>query len=605
VDNPSPTPTLAPFDPALLAQMASAMFGALPGATPGVQAPANVAPPGSPLASPAGFHAGVPGTPVPQGTMPGQNLIPAAPSPVLSLANRAPSLMPAAPAGNGVPDKLHSAIPAYEPRLGSALTGVAPYYFLDHGHGHPTALAADPLDALVAPAVPRLAPASPPAPTAAPASVTSDTPRFYFVELAPAPAPAQADRTRHPGFDVHAVRRDFPTLRERINGHPLAWLDNAATTHKPQAVIDRIAQFYAHENSNIHRAAHTMAGRATDAYEGARQTVRRFINAPEVDEVIFVRGTTEAINLVAKSWGWQHIGAGDEIIVSHLEHHANIVPWQQLAACKGAHLRVIPVDDSGQVRLDEFGKMLNSRTRLVAVTQVSNALGTVSPVQQIAAMARRAGARVLVDGAQSISHMRIDVQALDADFFVFSGHKVFGPTGIGVLWGKREVLEDMPPWQGGGNMIADVTFEKTVFQPIPNKFEAGTGNIADAVGLGAALDYVNRVGIENIARYEHDLLEYGMHELAGIKGVRLIGTAAHKASVMSFVLAGYDTGQVGSALNDEGIAVRTGHHCAQPVLRRFGVETSVRPSLAFYNTFEEIDRLVKVVRNLAGRGRAV
>jgi cysteine desulfurase/selenocysteine lyase len=573
----------------LLAQMASVLYGALPGATPGVrpvpplgtQAPANVAPPGSPLASPAGFNAGVPGTPVPQGTMPGQNLIPAAPSPVLSLANRAPSLLPAAPGGNGVPDKLHGAIPAYEPRMGSALTGMAPYYFLDHGHGHPTAPAADPLDAL-----------------AAPAPAAADTPHFYFVELQPAPA----DRARHPGFDVHAVRRDFPTLRERINGHPLAWLDNAATTHKPQAVIDRIAQFYAHENSNIHRAAHTMAGRATDAYEGARETVRRFINAPEAEEVIFVRGTTEAINLVAKSWGWQHIGAGDEIIVSHLEHHANIVPWQQLAACKGAHLRVIPVDDSGQVRLDEFGKMLSDRTRLVAVTQVSNALGTVSPVQEIAAMARRAGARVLVDGAQSISHMRIDVQALDADFFVFSGHKVFGPTGIGVLWGKREVLEDMPPWQGGGNMIADVTFEKTVFQPIPNKFEAGTGNIADAVGLGAALDYVNRVGIENIARYEHDLLEYGMHELAGIKGVRLIGTAAHKASVMSFVLAGYDTGQVGSALNDEGIAVRTGHHCAQPILRHFGVETSVRPSLAFYNTFEEIDRLVKVVKNLAGRG---
>jgi cysteine desulfurase/selenocysteine lyase len=368
-------------------------------------------------------------------------------------------------------------------------------------------------------------------------------------------------------------------------------------------VIDRLAQFYAHENSNIHRAAHVMAGRATDAYEGGRESVRRFINAPEVDEVIFVRGATEAINLVAKSWGIQHVRQGDEIIVSHLEHHANIVPWQQLAACTGARLRVIPVDDSGQVLLDEFGKLLNDRTRLVAVTQVSNALGTVTPVQQIVAMAKGVGARVLVDGAQSVSHMRTDVQALGADFFVFSGHKVFGPTGIGVLWGKREVLEDMPPWQGGGNMIADVTFEKTAYQGIPNKFEAGTGNIADAVGLGAALDYVSRIGIDNIARYEHELLAYGMCELASIPGLRLVGTAQEKASVMSFVLAGYTTAEVGEALNEQGIAVRTGHHCAQPILRRFGVEATVRPSLAFYNTEEEIDQLVKVVRCLAGRRR--
>jgi cysteine desulfurase/selenocysteine lyase len=634
----SSTPTPAadlmapPFDPTVLAQMASAMFGALPGAAApaGVQAPANMAPPGSPLASPAGFSPGMPGTPLPQGRIPGANLVPAAPGTVLSLGNRAPSLLPSAPAGNGVPDTLYSAVPAYEPRMGGALLGVpqaapphaSPYYFLDAGHGHPAAgpepaRAAfnplDPLNALVAAAVQpaRSAPTS--VPTNAPAS---GTPQYYFVDAVVLPGghvtPAKpgphgqaphADRDRHAVFDVHAVRRDFPTLQERINGHQLVWFDNAATTHKPQAVIDRIARFYAEENSNIHRAAHTLAGRATDAYEGARETVRRFINAPEVDEVIFLRGTTEAINLVAKSWGWQHIGAGDEIIVSHLEHHANIVPWQQLAAAKGAHLRVIPVDNSGQVLLDEFSKLLNDRTRLVAVTQVSNALGTVAPVKEIAALARRAGARVLVDGAQSVSHMPIDVQDIGADFFVFSGHKVFGPTGIGALWGKRDVLEDMPPWQGGGNMIADVTFEKTVFQQIPNKFEAGTGNIADAVGLGAALDYVSRVGIHNIARYEHELLAYGMRELGAIQGVRLIGTAADKASVMSFVLAGYETGEVGEALNDVGIAVRTGHHCAQPILRRFGVETSVRPSLAFYNTFDEIDRLVQVVRKLAGRGR--
>jgi cysteine desulfurase/selenocysteine lyase len=580
---PSP---LSPLDPALLAQLASAMYGTLSMPPPGTQAPGNMAPPGSPLASPAGLGPGVPGAGVPDlgapdrpmspGRIPGANLMPASPTQALTPVNRAPAMLPSAPAGNGVPDKLFSAVPAYEPRMGGALLGVAPLG--------------------VAPA--------------------STTPHFYFLDevaagsrphSAGAGAIADAPYAHAPaaGIDVHAVRRDFPTLGERINGHQLVWFDNAATTHKPQAVIDRIAHFYAHENSNIHRAAHTLAARATDAYEGARESVRRFINAPEVEEVVFVRGATEAINLVAGSWGEKHIREGDEIIVSHLEHHANIVPWQQLALRKGARLRVIPVDDSGQVLLDEFGKLLNERTRLVAVTQVSNALGTVTPIKEIAAMAHRAGACVLVDGAQGVSHMRTDVQDLDADFFVFSGHKVFGPTGIGALWGKRKVLEDMPPWQCGGNMIADVTFENTVFQPIPNKFEAGTGNIADAVGLGAALDYVTRLGMENISCYEHALLAYGMRELAGIPGVRMIGTAQDKASVMSFVLAGYSTGEVGTALNDRGIAVRTGHHCAQPILRRFGVETSVRPSLAFYNTFDEIDRMVEVVRKLAGRGRAI
>ncbi len=542
--------------------MANALFAALPGGAglpqgtgfpQGLQAPSQLAPPGSPLASPAGFGPSVPGTPIPQGQVPGTNLIPAWPTQVPSLANRIPALFPHAAAGNGVPDNVYSSLPAYEPRLATPALGV-----------------------------PGLA-------------IPSAGPNYYFV---------QADVSRHQAFDVHAVRRDFPILQERVNGRQLVWFDNAATTHKPQSVIDRISYFYAHENSNIHRAAHELAARATDAYEGARERVKKFINAPDVNEVIFVRGTTEAINLVAKSWGAQHVGEGDEIVVSNLEHHANIVPWQQLAAAKGAKLRVIPVDDSGQVLLDEYRKLLNDRTKIVAVTQVSNALGTVVPVKEIVELAHRAGAKALVDGAQSVSHMRVDVQDLGADFFVFSGHKVFGPTGIGVVWGKREVLEDMPPWQGGGNMIADVTFEKTVFQPIPNKFEAGTGNIADAVGLGAAIDYVNRVGIENIARYEHELLEYGMRELGGIPGVRLIGTAQEKASVMSFVLKGYTTEEVGHALNDEGIAVRTGHHCAQPILRRFGVETTVRPSLAFYNTFEEIDRLVAVVRRLASQRQA-
>ncbi|MDQ8038357.1 MAG: cysteine desulfurase, partial [Pedobacter sp.] len=303
-----------------------------------------------------------------------------------------------------------------------------------------------------------------------------------------------------------------------------------------------------------------------------------------------------------KSWGVQNVGEGDEIVVSNLEHHANIVPWQQLAASKGAKLRVIPVDDTGQILLDEYRKLLNDRTKIVAVTQVSNALGTVTPIKQIVEMAHSVGAKTLVDGAQSVSHMRVNVQAIDADFFVFSGHKIFGPTGIGVVYGKKAILDNMPPWQGGGNMIADVTFEKTVYHGAPARFEAGTGNIADAVGLGAALDYVDRIGMENIARYEHDLLVYATEGLKSVSGLRQIGTAAEKASVLSFVLEGYRTEEVGKALNNEGIAVRSGHHCAQPILRRFGVEATVRPSLAFYNTCEEVDKLVSVLHRLrAGR----
>jgi len=640
----SPPTGAAPFDPGLIASMASALFGALPGEqarAPGVQAPVNLAPAGSPLVSPAGLGPGVPGTPIPQGQVPGTNLLPASPTPVLSLAHRAPSLLPHAQAGNGLPDTVVTQLPAYEPRFGSGVLGVpeasgasvseasrhpataSPFYFVSDSFGHPSA-GGLPANTPVAdyfadtPSLPTSATTLSAAPTGKPTAaptpagtITSEL-KYYFVDsvvlpngyVTPAkPAPGAtipaAGTGQHPPFDVSAIRRDFPILQERVNGRQLVWFDNAATTQKPQSVIDRLAHFYAHENSNIHRAAHELAARATDAYESAREKVRAFINAPDAREVIFVRGTTEAINLVAKSWGGQHVGEGDEIIVSHLEHHANIVPWQQLASAKGAKLRVIPVDDSGQVLLDEYAKLLNDRTKIVAVTQVSNALGTVVPVKEIVALAHRAGAVALVDGAQSVSHMRVDVQDIGADFFVFSGHKVFGPTGIGALWGKRALFEDMPPWQGGGNMIADVTFEKTVFQPIPNKFEAGTGNIADAVGLGAAIDYVNRVGIENIGRYEHELLVYGMQQLGAVQGVRLVGTAADKASVMSFVLAGYSTAEVGKALNEEGIAVRTGHHCAQPILRRMGLETTVRPSLAFYNTFDEVDRLVAVVRELA------
>lgn len=431
--------------------------------------------------------------------------------------------------------------------------------------------------------------------------VQSGTSTFYFVNEAPALARAvqlPGLTSVHPPFDVHGVRRDFPILKERVNGYPLAWLDNAATTQKPQAVIDRIAEFYKRENSNIHRAAHELAARATDAYEGARDIVSRFLNASSSSEVVFVRGATEAINLVAKSWGKQYIGEGDEIVISWLEHHANIVPWQQLCAETGAVLRVMPVDECGQVILSEYQKLLNHRTKLVSFTQVSNALGTITPAQEIIEMAHRVGAKVLLDGAQSVSHIKVDVQALDCDWFVFSGHKIFGPTGIGALYGKADVLAATQPWQGGGNMIEDVTFEKTIYQPAPARFEAGTGNIADAVGLGAALEYLNRLGIENVARYEHELLEYGMHALRSIPGVRLIGTAAEKTSVMSFVLAGFSTVEVGNALNDAGIAVRAGHHCAQPILRRFGLEATVRPSLAFYNTYEEIDRLASVVKRL-------
>lgn len=429
---------------------------------------------------------------------------------------------------------------------------------------------------------------------------TAGAPTFYFLD---AQKPHHDLNTlglagSHPAFDVHAVRRDFPILRERVNGQPLAWLDNAATTQKPQVVIDRISAFYSHENSNIHRAAHELAARSTDVYEKARKTVADFLHAASPEEIVFVRGSTEAINLVAQSWGRQNIGKGDEIVITWLEHHANIVPWKQLCDSTGAVLKVAPVDDNGQVLLDEYAKLLNSRTKLVSFTQVSNALGTITPAQDMIELAHRVGAKVLLDGAQSVSHLSVDVQALNCDWLVFSGHKIFGPTGIGVLYGKAELLEATQPWQGGGNMIEDVTFDKIIYQAAPARFEAGTGNIADAVGLGAALDYLQSIGVPNVARYEHELLSYAIEALRGVNGVRLIGTAAEKTSVLSFVLKGHSTQDVGEALNKAGIAVRSGHHCAQPILRRFGLESTVRPSLAFYNTYEEIDRLVSVVRQV-------
>lgn len=399
-------------------------------------------------------------------------------------------------------------------------------------------------------------------------------------------------------FNVNQIRQDFPIFREKVNGKPLIWLDNAATTQKPQFVIDRVSYFYEHENSNVHRAAHELAARATDAYEDARKKMQQFLNARSAKEIVFLRGTTEAINLVAKSWGEQFLTSGDEIIISHLEHHANIVPWQQLSIKKGLKLRVIPVDDSGQVLLDEYAKLLNPKTRLVAFTLVSNALGTVTPAKMIIEMAKAAGAKVLLDGAQSVSHMRADVQYLDCDWFVFSGHKIFGPTGIGVLYGKEELLNTTEPWQGGGNMIEDVTFEHTRYQKSPARYEAGTGNIADAVGLGAAIDYVLRIGIDLIHEYEHFLLQYALTQLKEVPGLKFIGMPHDRAGVISLVMEGYSTGDVGAALNQDGIAVRSGHHCAQPILRRFGVEASVRPSIALYNTCNDIDALVDSLRKL-------
>ena len=402
-------------------------------------------------------------------------------------------------------------------------------------------------------------------------------------------------------LDVHAIRRDFPILSERVQGRQLVWLDNAATTQKPRAVIERLRYFYEHENSNIHRAAHELAARATDAYEGAREKVRAFLNAPSTNEIIFVRGATEAINLVAQSWGRQNVARDDEILISWLEHHANIVPWQQLAAEKGARLRVIPVDDRGQILLDEYARLLGPRTKIVSFTQVSNALGTVTPAKRMIEMAHSAGAKTLLDGAQAVSHMPVDVQSLDSDWYVFSGHKVFAPTGIGVLHGKEELLNEMPPWQGGGNMITDVTLERSLYHAAPGRFEAGTGNIADAVGLGAAIDYVTQLGMDRICAYEQQLLAYGTKRLLEIPGLHLVGTAADKAGVLSFVLDGHRTDEVGTALSAEGIAVRAGHHCAQPILRRFGLESTVRPSLAFYNHTGEIDALVAALQRLTGR----
>ena len=392
-------------------------------------------------------------------------------------------------------------------------------------------------------------------------------------------------------LDVLAVRADFPVLHQEINGHPLAYLDNAATTQKPRQVIDAISQYYARDNANIHRGVHTLSMRATDAHEAARATVRRFLNAAADEEIIFVRGATEGINLVAQSYLRPRLQPGDEILITAMEHHANIVPWQLLREKTGVVLRVAPINDCGELLVDEFEKLLSDRTKLVSIAHVSNALGTINPVRELIALAHNRDIPVLVDGAQSVPHTPVGLRELDCEFLVFSGHKIYGPTGIGVLYGKRALLEEMTPYQGGGDMIASVTFEKTTFNALPYKFEAGTPNIAGAIGLGRALEYVSELGLAKIAQHEHDLLQYATSRLAEIPQVRFIGTAAAKAGVLSFVIEGVHPHDVGTILDQQGVAVRAGHHCAQPVMQRFGVPATVRASFAAYNTRGEIDAL--------------
>ncbi len=396
-----------------------------------------------------------------------------------------------------------------------------------------------------------------------------------------------------PGVDIERVRADFPILRQTVNGKPLVYLDNASTSQKPQAVIDALVQYYTADNSNVHRGVHTLSQRATDHYEEARIKVRNFLNAELDQEIIYVRGTTEGINLVAHSFGRQNVGEGDEIIITAMEHHSNIVPWQILCQERGAHLKVIPINDRGELLMDEYERLLSPRTKLVSIVHQSNALGTINPAKQIIDMAHSRGVPVLLDGAQSVQHITIDVRDLDCDFFVFSGHKLYGPTGIGVLYGKAELLDSMPPYQGGGEMIKSVTFEKTIYNDLPHKFEAGTPDISGAIGLGTAIDYVSNLGMDNIKAYEHELLEYGAECLSSIEGLRIIGTAREKAGVLSFVMEGIHPHDIGTILDTEGIAIRTGHHCAQPIMDRFEIPATARASLGLYNTKEEIDALVK------------
>jgi cysteine desulfurase / selenocysteine lyase len=570
-------PSAGPLDPEILARLASEMFAAWP----------RSASAGSPPAPPVA------------------QTVEATPA-VAPAAGMSPGM---ASAGRGVTSPARAHLPGGGADVGAIGAPGAPPPFVG---GVDLDLIEVPGDDQLRSLFPHPSTRAPLGPPAG-ALPTSPAPSFYFLEHAhpvassplvpgfPGTPQTTGARPLGPPLDVDLIRRDFPILEERVHGKKLVWLDNAATTQKPRAVIERLRYFYEHENSNIHRAAHELAARATDAYEDAREKVRTFLNASTKDEIVYVRGGTEAINLVAQAWGRKNVAKGDEIVITWLEHHANIVPWYRLCEETGARLRVAPVDDRGQVLLDEYARLLGPRTKLVSLTHVSNALGTVTPAAAMVAMAHAAGALALVDGAQAVSHMPVDVQALGCDFYVFSGHKVFAPTGIGVLYGRKSVLDDMDPWQGGGNMIQDVTFEEIRYQGPPARFEAGTPSIADAVGLGAAIAYVSGIGMAAIAAYEHGLLEYGTRLLETVPGLRLVGTAAEKAGVLSFVLDGFETTEVGQALDREGIAVRAGHHCAQPILRRFGLESTVRPSLAFYNNRADIDALVAALLRLVGR----
>ncbi len=393
-------------------------------------------------------------------------------------------------------------------------------------------------------------------------------------------------------FDVAAVRRDFPILQQKVHGKPLVYLDNAATTQKPLAVIEAIENYYRLDNSNIHRGVHALSERATEHYEAARASIQRFLNAADSKEIIFVRGTTEAINLVAQTYGRQNVGGGDEVLITAMEHHSNIVPWQMLCNEKGAKLCVAPINDQGELLLDDFERLVGPKTKLVAISHLSNALGTINPVREIVRLAHARNIPVLVDGAQAAPRMQIDVQELDCDFYAISGHKMYGPTGIGALYGKTKLLEAMPPYQGGGDMIASVSFEKTVYNRLPYKFEAGTPNIADTIGLGAAVEYLEQVGLEDIERHEHDLLAYATQQVEAIRGVSIVGTAKEKAGVLSFTIDGIHPHDIGTILDSEGIAVRTGHHCAQPVMQRFGIPATARASFGLYNARAEVDALV-------------
>lgn len=415
---------------------------------------------------------------------------------------------------------------------------------------------------------------------------------------------AEPVKSTAPGFDVARVREDFPVLHQEVHGRPLVYLDNGATSQKPQAVIDAVSRYYQEANANVHRGVHTLSERATQAYEGARDKLRGFVNARDRREIIFVRGTTEAINLVAQSYARPRLGEGDEILITHMEHHSNIVPWQIVCQQTGAKLRVAPINDDGELLFDEYLKLLGPRTRLVALVHLSNSLGTVNPVERVIEAAHAAGVPVLIDGAQAAPHFEIDVQALDCDFYAFSGHKMFGPTGIGVLYGKRDLLERMEPYQGGGDMISKVSFEETLYNDLPYKFEAGTPNIAGAVGLGAAVDYLSTLGLEAVVAHERAVLAYATEQARQLNSLRLIGTASDKASILSFVIAGVHAHDVGTILDHEGVAIRTGHHCTMPLMARFGVPATARASFALYNTVEEVDRLMQgleKVREVFGR----